>query len=184
MGLCRSPFGSGRGVALGARADRSWQGRGGGSTTESTRIPPHSIEAEQSVLGGLLLSNLAWDRVGDLLTDGDFYRYEHKLIYAAIGALVNAAKPADVITVFEQLQGIGKAEDCGGLGYLNALAQSVPSAANMRRYAEIVRERAILRKLVAEVIVENALGTRHADRRALAEHLRELIVGRLKEGRA
>jgi replicative DNA helicase len=113
------------------------------------RVPPHSVEAEQSVLGGLLLDNLAWDRAADLLTDSDFYRHEHKLIYAAIGTLVNAAKPADVITVFEQLQGIGKADDCGGLGYLNALAQSVPSAANMRRYAEIVRERAILRKLIA-----------------------------------
>ena len=97
------------------------------------RVPPHSIEAEQSVLGGLLLDNSAWDRAGDLLTDSDFYRYEHRLIYAAIGALVNATKPADVITVFEQLQSLGKAEDCGGLVYLNALAQSVPSAANLRR---------------------------------------------------
>jgi len=113
------------------------------------RIPPHSIEAEQSVIGGLLIDNSAWDRAGDLLTDGDFYRYEHRLIYAAIGGLMNASKPADVITVFEQLQSLGKAEDCGGLSYLNALAQSVPSAANLRRYAEIVRERAVLRKLVA-----------------------------------
>ena len=112
-------------------------------------MPPNSIEAEQSVLGGLLLDNLAWDRAGDLLSDSDFYRYEHRLIYAAIGALVNASKPADVITVFEHLQNLGKADDCGGLAYLNALAQSVPSAANMRRYAEIVRERAILRKLIA-----------------------------------
>ena len=113
------------------------------------RVPPQSIEAEQSVLGGLLLDNSAWDRAGDLLTDTDFYRHEHRLIYAAIGALVNGAKPADVITVFEQLQSLGKAEECGGLVYLNALAQSVPSAANLRRYAEIVRERAILRKLIA-----------------------------------
>ena len=113
------------------------------------RVPPHSIEAEQSVLGGLMLDNLAWDRAADLLAEGDFYRHEHRLIYAAIGALVDASKPADVITVFEQLQSLGKAEDCGGLAYLNSLAQSVPSAANLRRYAEIVRERAILRKLVA-----------------------------------
>src|SRR6267378_2310977 len=113
------------------------------------RIPPHSIEAEQSVLGGLLLDNSAWDKAGDILTDSDFYRFEHKLIYAAIGGLINGNKPADVITVFEQLQSLGKAEDCGGLTYLNALAQSVPSAANLRRYAEIVRERAVLRKLVA-----------------------------------
>ena len=113
------------------------------------RVPPHSVEAEQSVLGGLLLDNLAWDRAGDLLTDSDFYRHEHRLIFAAIGALVSASKPADVITVFEQLQNHGKADDAGGLAYLNALAQSVPSAANMRRYAEIVRERAVLRKLIA-----------------------------------
>ena len=113
------------------------------------RIPPHSIEGESSVLGGLLLDNTAWDRVGDILADSDFYRYEHRLIYAAIGALVNASKPADVITVFEHLQSQGKAEEMGGLGYLNSLAQYVPSASNIRRYAEIVRDRAILRKLVS-----------------------------------
>ena len=113
------------------------------------RVPPHSTEAEQSVLGGLLLDNLAWDRAADLLTESDFYRHEHRLIYAAIAQLVAASKPADVITVFEVLQRLGQAEDCGGLPYLNALAQSVPSAANVRRYAEIVRERAVLRKLIS-----------------------------------
>ena len=122
------------------------------------RIPPHSIEGESSVLGGLLLDNTAWDRVGDVLTDSDFYRYEHKLIYAAIGALVNASKPADVITVFEHLQSQGKAEEVGGLAYLNSLAQYVPSASNVRRYAEIVRDRSILRKLVtaSDEIATNA----------------------------
>ena len=113
------------------------------------RIPPHSLEAESSVLGGLLLDNAAWDRVGDLLADGDFYRFEHRLIFAAVGALINASKPADVITVYEHLQNQGKAEETGGLGYLNSLAQYVPSAGNIRRYAEIVRERSILRKLVS-----------------------------------
>ena len=113
------------------------------------RMPPQSVEAEQSVLGGLLLDNSAWDRAADLLTDSDFYRYEHRQIYAAICNMIGATKPADVITVFEQLQSLGKAGECGGLVYLNALAQSVPSAANIRRYAEIVRERAILRKLIA-----------------------------------
>lgn len=113
------------------------------------RVPPHSIEAESSVLGGLLLDNGAWDRVGDVLTDGDFYRYEHRLIFGAIAALVNACKPADVITVAEHLQRAGKAEEVGGMAYLNALAQYLPSASNIRRYAEIVRERSILRKLVA-----------------------------------
>ncbi|MFZ3117245.1 MAG: replicative DNA helicase [Variovorax sp.] len=122
------------------------------------RIPPHSIEAESSVLGGLLLDNGAWDRMGDLLVDADFYRYEHKLIYAAIGTLINASKPADVITVYEQLQNLGKADEMGGLVYLNSLAQYVPSASNIRRYAEIVRERSILRKLVsaADEIATNA----------------------------
>ena len=113
------------------------------------RVPPHSVEAEQSVLGGLLIDNTAWDRAGDMLTDADFYRYEHKQIYAAIGKLINAGKPADVVTVFEELTSLGKAQDCGGLAYLNDLAQSVPSAGNLRRYAEIVRERAVLRKLVS-----------------------------------
>jgi replicative DNA helicase len=113
------------------------------------RVPPQSIEAEQSVLGGLLLDNGAWDRAADVVTEADFYRFEHKLIFGAIGALIGASKPADVITVYEHLQMAGKAADSGGLAYLNALAQSVPSAANMRRYAEIVRERAILRKLIA-----------------------------------
>ena len=121
----------------------------GDSQVAKLRVPPHSIEAESSVLGGLLLDNSAWDRVGDLLVDNDFYRHEHKLIYAAIGALINASKPADVITVNEQLQNQGKAEEMGGLGYLNSLAQYVPSASNIRRYAEIVRERSILRKLVS-----------------------------------
>ncbi len=122
------------------------------------RVPPHSIEGESSVLGGLLLDNSAWDRVGDLLVDEDFYRHEHQLIYAAVGALINASKPADVITVFEHLQNQGKADDMGGLGYLNSLAQYVPSAANVRRYAEIVRERSILRKLVraSDEIATNA----------------------------
>lgn len=112
------------------------------------RVPPHSVEAEQSVLGGLLIDNSAWDRAGDLLQESDFYRFEHKQIFAAIGKLINGGKPADVVTVFEELTSLGKAADCGGLAYLNALAQSVPSAANLRRYAEIVRERSVLRKLV------------------------------------
>ena len=125
------------------------------------RIPPHSMEAESSVLGGLLLDNKSWEQVADLLSEGVFYRYEHRLVYTAIHALVNASRPADVITVYEHLQSIGKAEEVGGLGYLNSLAQYVPSASNIRRYAEIVRERAILRKLVtaSDEIATNAFNT-------------------------
>ncbi len=136
------------------------------------RIPPHSIEAESSVLGGLLLDNGAWDRVGGLLAESDFYRYEHRQVYAAISALVNTSRPADVITVYEHLQALGKAEEIGGLGYLNALAQYVPSASNIRRYAEIVRERSILRKLVSasDEIATNAFNTQG---RAVAQILDE-----------
>ncbi|MFM6990278.1 MAG: replicative DNA helicase [Rhodoferax sp.] len=126
------------------------------------RIPPHSIEGESSVIGGLLLSNDAWDRVSDILGDADFYRYEHRLIYGAIGALINNSRPADVITVFEHLQSQGRADEVGGLSYLNSLAQYVPSASNIRRYAEIVRDRSILRKLVAasDEIATNAFNTK------------------------
>ena len=116
---------------------------------DALRVPPHSIEAEQSVLGGLLLDNLSWDRAADLLTEGDFYRLEHRLIFGAIGTLIAASKPADVITVFEQLRSSGKGDDAGGLAYLNSLAESVPSGANVRRYADIVRDRAMLRAVIA-----------------------------------
>jgi len=114
----------------------------------SLRVPPHSIEAEQSVLGGLLLDNAAWDRIADFMRESDFYRYDHRLIFQHVGKLIAASRPADVITVFESLTSVGKAEEVGGLSYLNALAQNTPSAANIRRYAEIVRDRGVLRKLI------------------------------------
>ncbi|MBI1891773.1 MAG: replicative DNA helicase [Burkholderiales bacterium] len=115
---------------------------------ESLRVPPHSIEAEQSVLGGLLLDNAAWDRIADFVSEDDFYRFDHRVIFQHLVKLINAAKPADVITVYEALTTSGKAEEVGGLSYLNALAQNTPSAANIRRYAEIVRDRGVLRKLI------------------------------------
>jgi replicative DNA helicase len=115
---------------------------------ESLRVPPHSIEAEQSVLGGLLLDNAAWDRIADMVSADDFYRFDHRLIFQHIVKLINASRPADVITVFDSLTSAAKAEDAGGITYLNALAQNTPSAANIRRYAEIVRDRGVLRKLI------------------------------------
>lgn len=129
---------------------------------DNLRVPPHSIEAESSVLGGVLLDNRAIDQVFDLINESDLYRYEHRLIFSSVSTLINAGKPADVVTVFEHLQSIGKSEEAGGLAYLNSLAQYVPSAANIRRYGEIVRERAILRKLAAagEDIVAAAFNTR------------------------
>ena len=112
------------------------------------RMPPHSLVAESSILGALLLSNSAWDRVGDILTGDDFYRHEHQLVFSAIGGLLSAGKPADVVTVFAALEHDAKASEVGGLAYLDSLAQHVPSATNIRRYAEIVRERSIRRKLI------------------------------------
>ncbi len=122
----------------------------GDAQIESLRLPPHSVEAEQAVLGGLLLSNPAWDRIGDLISDTDFYRADHRVLWRTITRLVEENKPADVLTVSEALKISGEIQDVGGLAYLHQLASTTPSAANIRRYAEIVRERAIMRKL-AEV---------------------------------
>ena len=122
----------------------------GDAQIESLRLPPHSVEAEQAVLGGLLLSNAAWDRIGDLIAESDFYRADHRVLWRTITRLVEENKPADVLTVTEALKVSGEIQDVGGLAYLHQLASTTPSAANIRRYAEIVRERAIVRKL-AEV---------------------------------
>ena len=115
---------------------------------DEIKLPPHSVEAEQSVLGGLLLESSALDKIADLINDSDFYRKEHRLIYQQIVRLSELAKPIDVITVAEALEIAGKLNEVGGLSYLGGLAQNVPSAANVRRYGEIVRERSIMRKLV------------------------------------
>lgn len=112
------------------------------------KLPPHSLEAEQSVLGGLLLENGAWDRVADLINEHDFYAAAHRDIWRQINRLLEENKPADVITVAEALASHNQLEAVGGLPYLAALADNTPAAANIRRYAEIVRERAVLRRLV------------------------------------
>jgi len=112
------------------------------------RVPPHSIEAEQSVLGGLLLDNEAWERVADILVESNFYRDDHRRIYRHIGKLTEKNRPADMVTVFESIEQSEDKDKTGGLAYLGALAQNTPSAHNIRRYAEIVHERAIQRKLI------------------------------------
>lgn len=114
---------------------------------DALKLPPHSVEAEQSVLGGVLLDASAWDKITDLVTEQDFYRLEHRLIYRHISRLTELSKPVDAITVAESLESHAELDKAGGLAYLGSLAQNVPSAANIRRYAEIVRERAIMRKL-------------------------------------
>jgi replicative DNA helicase len=114
------------------------------------KLPPHSVEAEQSVLGGLLLDNNALERILDLIGEHDFYRADHRLIWQRILRLIDEGKPADVVTVAESLENRNELDQVGGLAYLAGLAQNTPSAANIRRYAEIVRERAVFRRL-AEV---------------------------------
>jgi len=115
---------------------------------DALRIPPHSIQAEQAVLGGLMLDNGTWDQVADQVGQRDFYRREHQLIFAAIEALSNDSKPFDVVTLAEQLEHQGELDDVGGLPYLGALANDTPSAANIRAYAEIVREHSVKRQLI------------------------------------
>src|SRR2546430_10838382 len=114
---------------------------------EALKVPPHSIEAEQSVLGGLLLDNGAADRISDFLSPDHFYSDAHRLLYNAIMQLIADNKPADVVTLAEALGSVNKLDYVGGMTYLGALVENVPTAANIRRYAEIVQERAILRSL-------------------------------------
>jgi replicative DNA helicase len=123
------------------------------------KVPPHSIEAEQSLLGALLLDNQAFDRVADLVTGEDFYRDDHRRIWRHIARLIEASKPADVVTVSESVEASEDKDKTGGPAYLGALAQNTPSALNIRRYAELVRERAVQRRLaqVATGIAEEAL---------------------------
>lgn len=120
----------------------------GSVTAVDSLTPPHSIEAEQAVLGGLLLDASAWDQVADAINEQDFYRPDHRLIFEAVGALAGAGKPCDVVTVSEQLERTAKLEGAGGLAYLSSLARDTPTAANVRAYADIVRERSLLRQLI------------------------------------
>jgi len=112
------------------------------------RVPPHSIEAEQSVLGGLMLVGEAWDQVADRITEEDFYRREHRLIFRAIGELAMAGKPCDAVTLGEWFERHGETANIGGVAYLAELANNTPSAANIAAYADIVRDKAVLRKLI------------------------------------
>ena len=114
---------------------------------ESYKTPPHSIETEQSVLGGLMLDNQAWDKIADVIVGEDFYRHDHRLIYQHISKLVENNKPADVVTVAESLENSAELQNVGGLAYIGTIVQNTPSAANIRRYAEIIRERSVMRKL-------------------------------------
>ncbi|HUN76346.1 MAG TPA: replicative DNA helicase [Steroidobacteraceae bacterium] len=112
------------------------------------RTPPHSIEAEQAVLGSLLIDATAWDHVADVVRGDDFYRPDHRLIFESIGTLAGSGKPCDVVTVSEQLERNNQLQEAGGIAYLGTLARDTPTAANVKAYAEIVRERSLLRRLI------------------------------------
>lgn len=116
---------------------------------EGLRLPPHSAEAEQGVLGALLLANAAFDRIADLVGEAHFYRADHRATWRAIAHLIGAHKPADVLTVADELKRRGDFDTAGGLAYLHQLASGTPSTANVRHYAEIVRQRSVQRELIA-----------------------------------
>lgn len=138
---------------------------------DALKLPPNSVEAEQSVLGGLLLENEALDKIADVLSEVDFYRHDHRLIYHHICKLIEQSRPADIVTVAESLENSAELSSVGGIAYLGALAQNTPTAANIRRYAEIVRERSVMRKLVevGSGIAESAYNPQGRDAQQLLD---------------
>ncbi|MBB3047758.1 replicative DNA helicase [Litorivivens lipolytica] len=152
------------------------------------KLPPHSLEAEQSVLGGLLIRGEAWDTVADLVTETDFFQPRHRHIYAKMAALIEAEQPIDVVTLAEALDKSDQLEDCGGIAYLAELAGNTPAVANIRAYAEVVRERATLRSLIeaAQRIADSGFhpdGRNSADLLDAAEReIMQISEDRPKEG--
>ena len=151
---------------------------------QALRVPPQSVEAEQSVLGGLLLDNTAWDRISDIVSETDFYRADHRLIFQHIMLLIEANRPADVLTVAESLERSAKLEEAGGQAYLGSLSMNTPSAANIRRYAEIVRDRSVLRRLIStsDDIATSALNPQGRDTRQLLDEAESKIFQIAEDG--
>ncbi|MEM9533425.1 MAG: replicative DNA helicase [Pseudomonadota bacterium] len=139
-------------------------------SVDSIRVPPHSVEAEQSVLGGLMLTADAWDQVADLVTEDDFYRRDHRLLFRALASLRQADQPCDAVTLGEWLESNELTDQVGGVGYVISLANNTPSAANIKAYAGIVREKSILRQLI-DVSNEIAGDAFHPEGRSSGELL-------------
>lgn len=154
------------------------------SDSSQLTVPPQHIEAEQSVLGGLMLDNNSWDSVSDRVVEEDFYRKDHRLIFRSIASLAEDNKPFDVITLTEWLESRNEAENAGGLAYLGALAKNTPSAANIRHYADIVRERSILRSLVtaSNEIAESAFNTEGRKVSEILDHAEQSIFQIAEQG--
>lgn len=144
------------------------------------KLPPHSIEAEQSLIGGLLLDNAAWDRIGDVVAESDFYRDDHRRIFSHIRKLIETGRPADVVTVYESIEKSNEVDQTGGLAYLGEIANNTPSAANIRHYAEIIHERAVLRRLVTvgDEIAANALNPAGRDVKEVLDEAERKVPSR------
>ena len=147
------------------------------SETARLRVPPNSIEAERAVLGGLILDASGWDRVADRVREEDFYRRDHQLVFRAIASLIDANQPCDVLTVSEWLDSQSDAKVEGGLAYVGELAESTPSAANVAAYADIVRQRAVLRELIAagSAVADRAYRTEGRPVTELVEEAEQLV---------
>nr|VFK17057.1 MAG: primary replicative DNA helicase [Candidatus Kentron sp. LFY] len=148
------------------------------------KLPPHSIEAEQSVLGGLMLNGSAWDRIADRLGTVDFYRRDHQIIFDAVRMLAQGDSPVDVITVTEYLEKRNEINGVGGMAYLGELAKNTPSAANIAAYADIVRERAVLRRLiqVGNDISNSGFDSGGRNSGELLDHAEQLVFSLAEQG--
>ena len=154
------------------------------ATVENLKVPPHSLEAKQAVLGGLLLSSRAWDTVADIITEKDFYREDHRLIFRAVAELSDGGKPCDAVTVTEWFESRGQVDQVDGGAYISQLASSTPSAANVKAYAEIVREKSILRQLidVGAEITSGAFSLEGKDSRELLEEAERKVFAIADQG--
>ena len=148
------------------------------------KVPPNSIEAEQSLLGGLMLDNLAWDKVADLIVSADFYRKDHRLIFSGIAELAESSNPCDVVTVSEFLDNRDELAAAGGLEYLAMLSNETPGAANVRAYAKILRERSTLRSLInaGNQISGNAYTTEGRTATELVDEAERLVFDIAEKG--
>ena len=157
---------------MAARVNNRSSGAGDG-----LRLPPHSIEAEQSVLGGLMLDAAAWDQIADRVLAEDFYRNDHRLIFEATAALIERSQPCDAVTLSGHLESQGLLDQVGGLAYLGSLARDTPTSANIRAYADIVRERSVLRQLISagNLIVGSALEPEGREAREIVDEAERAV---------
>ncbi len=154
------------------------------ATVENLKVPPHSLEAEQSVLGGLMLSAAAWDNVADVITEGDFYREDHRLIFRAISEVHDSGRPCDAVTITEWFEARGQIDQIDGGNYISMLANNTPSAANVTAYADIVREKSILRSLIdaGSQITSGAFSSEGKDSKTLLEEAERLVFAIADKG--